>query len=558
MIASNTKDEDTVELLRQRVAAFSLIFGSILLLSLVARAVGLVVWSEHLAFVPPGTVPLQSIGTLAILGIWALTRRGPRTARFIRVVEATGVVISGAAFVAIAVQMTFMVTGIEPIQALIRDPEFGFFGVASVLVPLVGASFILTYVMVLRAAFVPTSVRHTVGLTTVVGAPLAIVAWFVGGEIHSPLPFSTPLALSIGALWQWGLTVVISASISRHIYGLRAQAREAKRLGQYKLEALIGEGGMGRVYRASHVMLRRPTAIKLLLPDRAGDRAIERFEREVRLTAELTHPNTVTIFDYGRTDQGVLYYAMELLDGATLEEVVDVDGPQPAARVVRILTQVAGALGEAHAIGLIHRDVKPANIVLSRQGGELDVAKVVDFGLVKELPERQAAAVSQEGTIAGTPLYMAPEVLRSGEHAGPASDLYALGAVGYYLLTGTHVFSGESVIEVLGHHLHTVPEPPSARLGDEVPADLERLILQCLSKSPSDRPASAIDLRTQLEACEGVGRWSQRRAAMWWDAHGQSLTERRTAPPDLVPRASQNTVAVDLVRRGRARVESAE
>jgi serine/threonine protein kinase len=200
----------------------------------------------------------------------------------------------------------------------------------------------------------------------------------------------------------------------------------------------------------------------------------------------------------------------------------------PAARVVNILEQVAGALGEAHSIGLIHRDIKPANIVICRQGGELDVAKVVDFGLVKEMEERHAVAVSQEGTISGTPLYMAPEILTGDAHAASArSDLYALGAVGYYLLTGEHVFGGRTVIEVLGHHLHTEPIPPSQRLGDAVPEDLERVILDCLNKDPNKRPQSGSELRMRLEACERPGRWTQKSAKNWWDAHGPIFDARR-------------------------------
>ncbi len=234
---------------------------------------------------------------------------------------------------------------------------------------------------------------------------------------------------------------------------------------------------MGIVYRASHAMLRRPTAIKLLPADRAGNETLARFEKEVQLTASLTHPNTVTIFDYGRTPDGIFYYAMELLDGATLADVVEVDGPQPAARVAQILGQAAGALAEAHAVKLIHRDVKPANIMLVEQGGKPDVAKVLDFGLVKELDATASPELTQIDAVTGTPQYMAPESIRAPDEVDARSDIYALGAVGYFLLTGEHVFTADTVVEVCAKHLNDEPVAPSERLGAAVPADLETLIL---------------------------------------------------------------------------------
>ena len=246
----------------------------------------------------------------------------------------------------------------------------------------------------------------------------------------------------------------MAAGFSQTIYGLRKAVSDIRRLGQYTLEEKLGEGGMGVVYRASHAMLRRPTAIKLLLPDRAGKDALTRFEREVRRTAMLTHPNTVTVFDYGRTTDGVFYYAMELLEGASLDEIVEVDGPQPEERVIHLLEQAAASLAEAHDAGLIHRDVKPGNILVVDRGGISDLVKVVDFGLVKDVGFRARGEATSEpaltmaDTITGTPLYMAPETVTAPETVDARADLYALGAVGYWLLTGTHVFGGKSIIEV--------------------------------------------------------------------------------------------------------------
>ena len=231
----------------------------------------------------------------------------------------------------------------------------------------------------------------------------------------------------------------------------------------------------------------------LLLPDRAGAEALTRFEREVRRTAMLTHPNTVTVFDYGQTTDGVFYYAMELLEGASLQEIVEVDGPQPAERVIHLLEQVAGSLAEAHDAGLIHRDIKPGNILVVDRGGISDLVKVVDFGLVKDVRGGGAAeaTITTADAITGTPHYMAPETISAPETVDARTDIYALGAVGYWLLTGTHVFRGNTVMEVLAHHLHSTPEKPSVRLGVAVERDLEKVLLGCLAKRPEDRPASA-------------------------------------------------------------------
>ena len=342
----------------------------------------------------------------------------------------------------------------------------------------------------------------------------------------------------------WSLVAVgLAALASRVIYGLRVEAREARQVGQYTLEAKLGEGGMGVVYRARHALLRRPTAVKLLPPEKAGATAVERFEREVQLTARLTHPNTVAIFDYGRTLDGVFYYAMEYLEGMSLEALVAEYGPQPPARVVHILEQVCGALDEAHALGLVHRDIKPANIVLGERGGVPDVAKILDFGLVKELAPPGGLALTNVDTILGTPLYMAPEALTTPDQVGPRSDIYSLGAVGYDLLTATHVFEGRTPVEILSHHLHTAPARPSERLGRALPPRLEAVILSCLEKDPARRPASARALRDALSGSD-AGRWTEDDARAWWSA--------RAGHTGAAPRpdATLHSLTVDLSRRG--------
>jgi serine/threonine-protein kinase len=301
---------------------------------------------------------------------------------------------------------------------------------------------------------------------------------------------------------------------------------------------------MGIVYRAHHALLKRPTAIKLLPPDKAGDAALARFEREVKLTARLTHPNTITIFDYGHTPDRVFYYAMELLEGATVDEIVRRDGAQPAERVIHILTAISGALEEAHGIGLIHRDIKPANIMLCEQGARRDVPKLLDFGLVKDV-RNDNGSLTREGDITGTPLYMAPEALTSPGEVDARSDIYAVGAVGYFMLTGQHVFTGRTLVEVCGHHLHTTPAPPSERLEAPPPEDLEALILHCLEKDPARRPQSALELRERLMACRHRDEWTPEEARRWWDAHGPEL--RRGAEERVVTEKGQ-TLEVDLKR----------
>ncbi len=279
-------------------------------------------------------------------------------------------------------------------------------------------------------------------------------------------------------------------------------------------------------------MLRRPTAIKLLSSERAGAAALARFEREVQRTAALTHPNTVTIFDYGRTTEGIFYYAMELLEGVSLDQLVELDGPQPEARVIHLLEQAAASLAEAHDAGLVHRDVKPANIMVVERGGIADLVKVLDFGLVKDLGTKTGATppdptLTAANVITGTPLYMAPEAIVAPETVAAALDVYALGAVGYWLLTGTHVFSGSTIVEVCAHHLHSQPEPPSARLRVPVAPDLEQLLLDCLAKRAEDRPSSARVLTARLRACVASSAWTNDHAAAWWATHRERATSLR-------------------------------
>ena len=305
------------------------------------------------------------------------------------------------------------------------------------------------------------------------------------------------------------ILAVGSAFGARTISRLRRQVAEARQLGQYRLRQRIGAGGMGEVYLAEHQLLKRPCAVKLIRPDDVADpNALARFEREVQLTATLSHPNTVEVYDYGRTEDGTFYYVMEYLPGLSLEELVERHGPLPPGRVVYLLRQVCQALREAHAAGLIHRDIKPANIFAARRGGMDDVAKLLDFGLVRPAGGgRPRAHLSEEGQILGTPLYMSPEQATSGgRELDERSDIYSLGAVAYFLLTGRPPFDGEDGIAVLIAHARDPVVPPVA-VRPGIPEDLERVVLRCLAKDPADRSPGEW-------ACAGA--WDQGQARRWW------------------------------------------
>jgi serine/threonine-protein kinase len=377
----------------------------------------------------------------------------------------------------------------------------------------------------LRAAIVPSTPRWTLIVALTSAIPVPIGAYLAA--LHDPLwpvalvPRASMVIMAVG----WCVSGTATAfAISRVVYGLRAEVKTAMRLGQYTLEGKIGEGGMGSVYRARHALLRRPTAVKLLSTEKHGLANARRFEREVQLTSKLTHPNTIAIYDFGHTRSGVFYYAMELIDGVSLQELCEEDGGQPAGRVVHILEQVASALAEAHDVGLIHRDVKPANILLSSRGGIPDFVKVCDFGLVKEM-DSPDPSLSHTNSIAGTPLYMAPECILRPDAIDARVDLYALGCVAYWLLTGRPPFEGSNLVEICSHHLHTEAEPPSARTRSGVPAALDALVLKCLAKEPAARPASARELVRDLRALHGECPWNEDASRLWWATRSQRKSQ---------------------------------
>ena len=356
------------------------------------------------------------------------------------------------------------------------------------------------------------------------------------------------IAIIAGAL----LIGVMSASTLYVSFRIRSRVDRAldraRKLGQYAVEKKLGAGGMGEVYLASHAMLRRPAAIKLLRGEnQATQRAKKRFRTEVQLTSRLSHPNTVSIFDYGVTPDGTFYYAMEYLSGATLQQIVEATGPMPAERVIHVLTQVAGSLQEAHERGLLHRDVKPANIMLCELGGILDTVKVLDFGLVREVSDGSAGTNEGDARLEGTPLYIAPESVLDPASVDARSDLYAVGAVGYFLLVGSPPFEGDDVIDLLSKHVSDSPIPPSTRTAVPVHSDLERLILECLEKDPERRPKSARELRRRLLAIEH-SQWTEARCSQWWSEFGEILANRTGSGADASSSALAG-VAVQVASR---------
>lgn len=471
-------------------------------------------------------------GLVAYAGVWLFARRGRRSLGTLRGVDA-GLPIVTCWLGSLPLARGETASGV-PFAVLL----------------------ILLATLTARAVVVPSNPRRSFRIGLVCALPLLVLTRDL--TLPQPLiardvqiPFLIP-----GVLWSL-CAVALSTLISGIIFGLRRRVDEARRLGQYTLEEKLGEGGMGAVYRARHAMLRRPTAVKLLRPDRAGRRDLARFEREVQTTAQLSHPNTVAIYDYGRTPDGVFYYAMEYLEGIDLDRLVREFGPQPPGRVVHVLAQVAGALDEAHSAGLIHRDVKPGNVILCRRGRAPDVAKVVDFGLVRDLTAERVGTESGLDVVTGTPLYLSPEAITAPDRVDGRSDLYALGAVGYFLLSGRHPFEGATVVEVCAHHLHTAPEPPSLRLGRPLPPDLEGVLLACLEKDREKRPRDAGELQDALLACRCAEEWGERDARRWWRENAARVRKATAHALRAQDGSPLPTVAVSLEERLAARGPSA-
>jgi serine/threonine-protein kinase len=361
-------------------------------------------------------------------------------------------------------------------------------------------------------------------------AAWTIAAMFVGPIVAEALlrlhPDVAAVVAQLGAAERWGSNILFLAMgaalavyFSFLVNGLRVELHEARKFGQYRLIRKLDEGGMGEVFLAEHALLKRPCALKLIKSGADSDpHALARFEREVQSAARLAHPNTIEIFDYGHTDDGRFYFVMEYLHGMSLSHLLRECGPLPPGRVVYLFRQVCAGLAEAHGLGMVHRDMKPANVFVAVRGGESDVAKVLDFGLVKLTRDPGAAALTADTIVSGTPLFMAPEQAMGERELDARADLYALGAMMYSALTGRPPFEAESPFAVMMAHARDPVTPPRA-VRPDVPADLEEVVLCCLFKRPEDRYPSAEALSEALAACACAGEWGPHHAKAWWEAH---------------------------------------
>jgi serine/threonine-protein kinase len=522
-VSSPWGSEESREFLQERISRFSrIVFLVSFPLFLASWIVNLIWYPTVLEHgLPLGAGGLFNLGWLSVLlAMWLATRTGTLPGSVLHVIDSAGVFL---------VSMAMIGMGFS-IAAVVMRPD---------LLAIVAILGLLLY----RAAIVPSEPSRTAWIGVACVAPLPFVTYVSFAKMARPPGLPPAPAYVVWVSLFAMLIVLLSSKISSVIYGLRQTIKEARRLGPYTLESKIGEGGMGAVYRARHALLRRPTAIKILPPERAGEMDMTRFEREVQMTSQLTSPHVVSVYDYGRSPDGLFYYAMEYLDGIDLAELVDRDGPMPAGRVVHVLRQVCEALGEAHRAGLIHRDVKPANILLCERGGRHDVVKVVDFGLVKDIAKTGGPGVTTDNLVLGTPHYIAPEALRFPDRIDARSDLYALGATAYFLLTGKPVFEG-GLPEIFAHHLDTAPTPPSARLGRPVARSLETLVMAALAKDPGGRPESCEAFDAALAECRDVPPWTEDDAAAWWRSRGSRIRAAKSGSPIPEETSQQQTLEV--------------
>jgi serine/threonine-protein kinase len=473
-------------------------------------------------FLPDVGDGIAAIAVIVSLALFAYTRNSSREPRFVLDLGLWYMILTSFALGA-----TFHVSGPPPGWMIL--PEISWIGA----------------VVLMFAAFIPTSPRKMLiaGLIAVSMNPLAMLIARARG-VWDFGPGSRVLLMHYPDYILVGAAVVIARVVTK----LGQQVTKAREMGSYQLGELLGRGGMGEVYKATHRMLARPAAIKLIRPEMLGavdeeaaKLAVTRFRREAEAAANLRSPHTVELYDFGVTEDGTLYLVMEYLDGMDLETLVRQTGTLSAGRVIHIMRQVCDSLEEAHSLGLVHRDIKPANIHVGTVGLRHDFVKVLDFGLVKEVSsvslEHSMATIPGQMAL-GTPAYMAPE-MALGEPVDGRADIYALGCVAYYLLTGQLVFQAEKAFQMIAKHLQSDPVPPSERADKPVSPELERLILKCLAKQPAHRPQTAAQLRQSLEWIPADA-WGEEQARRWWE------TRPTTQPVEAHPQSpAVNSLVTD-------------
>lgn len=491
-----------------RLTVIATVFGSMMLISVTFNAI--VHYASGAMPLPPSTVVVRVLAVLASTVMVAVARFGPWPARIkLHVGLAFEIVAAGC--------IAFM----EPDMLRAFDLPIGTISSVSL--------WILLFHLIVPVRPWP-ALAGALGAAAMV--PLAI--WGVNRTGVAEIP-----ALVAAGLYKTTFgTALVAWIAARYIYRLGAEVTEARRLGSYHLDRLLGQGGMGEVWLASHALLKRPAAIKLIQPAVLGatdtesrDVALKRFEQEALSTARLQSPHTVNLYDFGTTNDGNFYYVMELLHGLDLGTLVEQYGPLPADRVAGVIKQICFSLQEAHELGLIHRDIKPANVFLCCLGPHCDFVKVLDFGLVKQTEPLAEAdpQLTREGMTTGTPAYMPPEMALGEKIIDARADLYQVGCVAYWLLTGELVFERSTAMAMLAAHIHDTPDPVSQRTELEVPEALESLIMDCLAKNPGDRPASAAALLQRLEEADVHAGWTPRRAEQWWSVHRPE--DRAGGPP---------------------------
>jgi serine/threonine-protein kinase len=494
---------DLLESAYRRLSILSLVVSALLVVNLVVYSLLPLIGSRDPGQ-PPDLVDLFVLGMLVLSGgVFFLARSRRLGAR--RLLD-----------LGLVYQVLLAFTGGVAIQLVAGEPQLPRWGISHVCI-----------IILLFPVIVPNTPARTLGASLIAASmdPLGVL---LGGWMGHVVPPATEIVVAFH--WNYlcaGLAVIPSLVVT----GLGREVGKAREMSAYRLIERLGEGAMGEVWRTRHHQLARDAAIKIIQPEKllAGDeeaaRLLQRFEREAQATATLESPYTVELYDFGVTDEGTFFYVMELLDGLDLDSLVRRYGPVPSERAVWFLIQVCHSLADAHARGLMHRDVKPANIFACRKGLDSDFVKVLDFGLVKARPSVVADGATMENAVLGTPAYMPPEMIRGGEEIDGRADLYSLGCVAYWLLTGRLVFDATSPVDVMIQHVNREPEPPSVRSELAVDPALERIVLQCLQKERDDRPHSAAALMTRLEDLPIARAWTPERSWEWWGRHTPPVPE---------------------------------